>query len=65
MDFLKETLGGGVIGKSGDVDFSSITGAGRTLGLYFSAHWCPPCRGFTPKLGKKWASCDELQTFFL
>merc|ERR1711937_1100547 len=24
--------------------------AGKTLGLYFCAHWCPPCRGFTPKL---------------
>lgn len=20
------------------------------IGVYFSAHWCPPCRGFTPQL---------------
>ena len=25
---------------------------GKTIGFYFSAHWCPPCRAFTPNLVK-------------
>ena len=24
----------------------------KVVGIYFSAHWCPPCRQFTPKLVK-------------
>ena len=23
---------------------------GKVVGFYFSAHWCPPCRAFTPSL---------------
>jgi nucleoredoxin len=24
----------------------------KVICVYFSAHWCPPCRGFTPQLAK-------------
>ena len=27
-------------------------GEKQLVGFYFSAHWCPPCRNFTPKLKK-------------
>ncbi|KAH3757415.1 carnitine O-palmitoyltransferase 2 [Pelomyxa schiedti] len=38
-----------LLGKEGrHVTLSDL--AGKTVGLYFSGHWCPPCRGFTPQL---------------
>mmetsp|Transcript_123045 Transcript_123045/g.229980 ORF Transcript_123045/g.229980 Transcript_123045/m.229980 type:complete len:448 (+) Transcript_123045:73-1416(+) len=33
--------------------------AGKTLGIYFSAHWCPPCRGFTPELATHYKAYKE------
>ena len=42
---LRQVLGGecGVLrGKQGDVEATALKG--QFLGLYFSAHWCPPCR---------------------
>ncbi|XP_043942229.1 nucleoredoxin-like [Protopterus annectens] len=32
---------------------------GYILGLYFSAHWCPPCRGFTPFLVETYKKLKE------
>jgi nucleoredoxin len=31
----------------------------KYLLLYFSAHWCPPCKGFTPKLSKAYTALKE------
>jgi len=49
---VKELLGGGLKNNKGDKFASEAALAGKTIGLYFSAHWCPPCRGFTPTLAK-------------
>jgi len=40
-----------LLGKEGPVPNDSINDA-DVIGIYFSAHWCPPCRGFTPVLSE-------------
>mmetsp|Transcript_56962 Transcript_56962/g.69600 ORF Transcript_56962/g.69600 Transcript_56962/m.69600 type:complete len:189 (+) Transcript_56962:50-616(+) len=39
-------------GSAGDV-------SGKVVALYFSAHWCPPCRGFTPALKQFYDTVKE------
>ena len=48
---LENLLGDHVIRQNGEkVTVASLCGKDRVLGIYFSAEWCPPCKGFTPKL---------------
>lgn len=50
---LAEVMGTTFVDKQGaEVSLDSITSAGKNIGLYFSAHWCGPCRAFTPELTK-------------
>lgn len=49
--WLGEFFGDKLVKADGS-EVSPDTLAGKTVGIYFSAHWCPPCRGFTPVLVK-------------
>lgn len=48
---LTALFGPELVTKSGTGSTDTLL-AGKTIGIYFSAHWCPPCRGFTPKLAE-------------
>jgi len=50
MAGLTELLGAKLIGKDGEVETMTALKGKTAVALYFSGHWCPPCRGFTPKL---------------
>ena len=57
---LEEIFGAELQGKGGIVNTSDALKEKKYVMIYFSAHWCPPCRGFTPVLAKKYsASASE------
>ena len=43
-----QKISGKLLTKDGEVDASTITAP--VVCYYFSAHWCPPCKKFTPNL---------------
>lgn len=38
--------------KDGEKPTEEVLAGKTAVGIYFSAHWCPPCRGFTPQLAQ-------------
>lgn len=54
--------------KKGASTITTESLAGKTVLLYFSASWCPPCRGFTPHLVefyKKHAESKNFEVIFV
>jgi len=59
LRLLKENgnIIGGVDGKK--VSIADIQKTAGVIGLYFSAHWCGPCRSFTPRLAELYKECRD------
>jgi len=53
---FEEMFGDELCAKGGEVVKTSTALADKVVAIYFSAHWCPPCRGFTPELAKAYAT---------
>merc|ERR1740124_1558227 len=45
--------------KNGATVATSLLHSADVVGVYFSAHWCGPCRSFTPKLVDMYNECKE------
>ena len=47
--------------KDGETTFADVTKSAPLVGIYFSAHWCPPCRQFTPQLISFYNNVNQTQ----
>jgi len=60
---LQELLGDKLLTAAGEKPTSEALEGATAVGLYFSAHWCPPCRGFTPKLATMYNDAFKAKGF--
>merc|ERR1719428_2012332 len=57
-----------LVTKDGEKPTAEVLAGKAGVLVYFSAHWCPPCRGFTPKLVEfhnKHAEAQGFETVFV
>jgi len=66
---LVELFGPSLVSADGSkIDTSTALADKKFVLVYFSAHWCPPCRNFTPVLAKKYSAAgkpDDVEIVFV
>jgi len=60
---LLDCFGEELLKGEGSVKTADALAGKSGVAVYFSAHWCPPCRGFTPALAKWYAEYAAKNNF--
>mmetsp|Transcript_9014 Transcript_9014/g.11971 ORF Transcript_9014/g.11971 Transcript_9014/m.11971 type:complete len:168 (+) Transcript_9014:121-624(+) len=58
--WFAEKFGETVLTKEGIKNVDEVLQNKKLIFIYFSAHWCPPCRGFTPVLSEFYKKHKEV-----
>ncbi len=58
-----EFFGAEVYDEDGEA-VKTETLSAKVYGIYFSAHWCPPCRAFSPKLVEAYEKINRKEKTF-
>jgi len=59
MTHFTKVFGAKLLKGDSEVNTAEALAGLDAVGIYFSAHWCPPCRGFTPQLAEKYKQLKE------
>jgi thiol-disulfide isomerase/thioredoxin len=65
---LTELLGDKLLTKEGEGGTAETLAGKKLVMLYFSAHWCPPCKAYTPELAQAYTAStkkDEVAIVFV
>lgn len=67
MVWASEVFGEFLITKSGKKLTNDVLDGKRVVLVYFSAHWCPPCKAFTPLLATAYSkhSANDVEVVFV
>merc|ERR1712028_314590 len=59
MAALEALFGSEILTKEGPKPTAEALAGKTHIMVYFSAHWCSPCRGYTPELSKAYADSGK------